>query len=328
MEGIVCNNLTKIYKKEKREEGFWNSVKHFIKKKYEYIRALDKISFEIEKGRVVGILGPNGAGKTTLMKILSGVLYPTEGEVKVEGFVPFKREKNFLRKITLFTGQRGFLSLTIWDLPPVDGFNLIRELYKIPGDDFKKRLDLFIEILNLGSVIHTPLRTLSLGERTKVELAASLLHFPEYVFLDEPTIGMDVVSQKNIWDFLKEYVKMNNATLLLTSHYIRDIEEVCEDLLVISHGRIIYKGSTEGIINKFFNKKRVEIKAEYIPADFSCTFPVEVSGDTISFEVESREARNLITEIIKKVEVVDISIKEPSLEEVIRILFGGDNELH
>jgi len=186
MNGIHIVNLYKYYKSEKRKEGLKGAIRSLYKREYKEVRAIDGVSLDISSGEMVGLIGPNGAGKTTLMKLLSGVLYAEKGQIEIDGFVPFRRKKEFLRNITLFTGQRSFLSIAIWDLPPVDGYELLRHIYGIERDTFKERLSFFVELLKAEELIHKPLRKLSLGERTKVELIASMIHFPSYVFLDEP----------------------------------------------------------------------------------------------------------------------------------------------
>ena len=205
----------KSYKVEQVEAGLWGAIKSLFKRKYEKVVAIDGITLSISKGEMVGLIGPNGAGKTTFVKILSGVLYPDSGSVTIDGFKPFKRDKKFLEKIALFTGQRGFLSTIIWDIEPREGYELIREIYNIDRYTFKTRLTKLIELLEAGEIVNKPLRKLSLGERTKVELIGAILHNPEYIFLDEPTIGLDLLSQKNLWDFIKTYIKRQVPRSLL-----------------------------------------------------------------------------------------------------------------
>jgi len=201
MQGIQVYDLRKSYKVEQVEAGLWGSIKSLFKRKYESVTALDGVTLSISRGEMVCLIGPNGAGKTTFVKILSGVLYPDSGTVMIDGFIPFKRDKRFLQKIALFTGQRGFLSTIIWDIEPREGYELIREIYGIDKNTFNKRLKKLTELLEAEEIVNKPLRKLSLGERTKVELIGAILHYPEYVFLDEPTIGLYLLSQKNLWDF-------------------------------------------------------------------------------------------------------------------------------
>lgn len=321
MPDIYIDDLRKFYKKEMRDKGLKGAVKSIVKRKYEKIKAIDGISLSISKGEMVGLMGPNGAGKTTLMKLLSGVLYPDAGIVKVGKYIPTERNPEFLRSITFFAGQRGFLSATIWDLPPMDGYELIREIYGISKEDFHERLNFFVEMLSVEKLIQTPLRKLSLGERTKIELIGALLHFPKFVFLDEPTIGLDVVSQKILWDFFKEYNQRLGATLIISSHYIRDMEELGERIIILNKGKILYDGKKDKISSQIVNKKYIKIKFTTLPEKFPFK-NVKKDRNIISFEIEKDEVNRTIDRINSIDGIIDIEITEPPLEDVIRKLFS------
>jgi ABC-2 type transport system ATP-binding protein len=236
VSGVVhVAGLTKVFRVPEREGGLRASLRGLVRRRWREVRAVDGISFEIEPGEVVGFLGPNGAGKTTTLKMLSGLLYPTGGEVTVLGHVPSKRERDYLRRMTLVMGNRNQLQ---WDLPALDSFELNRAIYRLPRDDFTRTRDELIELLDIGDLVRKPVRNLSLGERMKVEVVGSLLHLPQVLFLDEPTIGLDVTMQKRIRTFVAEYNTRYGATVLLTSHYMADVEALCKRVIVIHHGQI------------------------------------------------------------------------------------------
>ncbi|RKY99430.1 MAG: hypothetical protein DRQ10_06200 [Candidatus Hydrothermota bacterium] len=324
---VEVTDLVKVYRKEKREAGLKGALKSLFSRKYEEIRALDGISFEVQQGEMVGLVGPNGAGKTTTMKILCGVLYPTSGTVRVLGFTPTDRHPEFLKNISLFMGQRGFLSITIWDLPPIDGYEFIRSIYEIDRAEFKRRLDFFVEMLGISELIDTPLRKLSLGERTKVELVAALIHYPKVVLLDEPTIGLDIVSQKRLRDFLKAFNHESGATVIITSHYMRDVEDLGKRLIVLHKGRILYDGAREEIVQKLSKTKSIKVKI--VPNgstfDFSKFGKVLYTGDSeVLLEVENEKVRNTAKTLLDLDFVIDISIEETPLEDILREVFTDE----
>ena len=234
----------KVFDVPERDEGLKAATKSLVRRKTREVRAVDGISFEIAPGEIVGFLGPNGAGKTTTLKMLSGLLYVSGGEARVLGHVPSKRERDFLRRISLVMGNRNQLQ---WDLPALDSFELNRSIYQIPRPDFLALRDELIELLEVGDLVRKPVRQLSLGERMKVEIVGSLLHRPQVLFLDEPTIGLDVTMQKRIRAFVADYNRRFGATVLLTSHYMADVEALCKRVVVIHHGRILYDGALSGL---------------------------------------------------------------------------------
>lgn len=254
---VIVKNLSRTFKSYEKEVGLTNAIKSLFHRKWKTVSAVDNISFEIEAGEFVGFLGPNGAGKTTTLKILSGILQPSCGTIEVGGFIPFERKPDFKKRISLVMGQKTQL---IWDLPAADTFELHRDMYELDAKIWRKLKDELIELLNLNHVINTPVRQLSLGERMKCEIIVSLLHQPEILFLDEPTIGLDVVSQKNLWEFLRDYQKRNNTTILLTSHYMQDISNLCKRVIVINKGKIIFDDPLEELIELTQPDKKVIIK--------------------------------------------------------------------
>jgi ABC-2 type transport system ATP-binding protein len=245
---VHVDALTKIFRVPEREAGLRASVRALVRRKHRDVRAVDSISLEIDQGEVVGFLGPNGAGKTTTLKMLSGLLYPTSGDATVLGHVPSKREREFLRRITLVMGNRNQLQ---WDLPALDSFELNRAIYRIPRPDFTPLRDELIELLDVGDLVRKPVRNLSLGERMKVEIVGSLLHRPKVLFLDEPTIGLDITMQKRIRSFVAEYNRRYEATVLLTSHYMADVEALCKRVIVIHHGQILFDGQLARLGDRF-----------------------------------------------------------------------------
>ena len=257
MSAVVCvHQLSKTYVVSEREAGLGAALKSLVHRKTRQVKAVDQISFEIRQGEVVGFLGPNGAGKTTTLKMLSGLLYPTQGEATVLGAVPSKRDAAYLRQITLVMGQRNQL---IWDIPAADSFELSRAIYRIPRPIYRETFDELVELLDLGPLLSKPVRNLSLGERMKCEVAGALLHRPKVLFLDEPTIGLDVIAQRRIRAFLKEYNARHDATVLLTSHYMADVEALCKRVIIIHHGHLVYDGELARLGEQFIAYKTIII---------------------------------------------------------------------
>ena len=256
-ESVVhVSELTKVFKVPEREAGLRAAAKSLFHRETRDVRAVNAVSFEIGPGEVVGFLGPNGAGKTTTLKMLSGLLFPTSGEARVLGHVPSRREKDYLRQMTLVMGNRNQLQ---WDLPAMDSFELNRAIYRLTREDFVAIRDEMIELLDIGDLVRKPVRQLSLGERMKVEVVGSLLHRPQVLFLDEPTIGLDVTMQKRIRGFIAEYNRRYGATVLLTSHYMADVVALCRRVIVIHHGRIMFDGNLSGLSDRFAAYKTIEV---------------------------------------------------------------------
>ena len=253
---IDVAGLTKVFNVPEREAGLRASVKSLFRRKTRDVTAVDAISFEIGRGEVVGFLGPNGAGKTTTLKMLSGLLYPSSGEARVLGHIPSKRQSDYLRQMTLVIGNRNQLQ---WDLPALDSFELNRAIYRLQRDEFLKTRDELIGLLDIDDLVRKPVRNLSLGERMKVEVVGSLLHLPRVLFLDEPTIGLDVTMQKRIRSFIAEYNRRHGATVLLTSHYMADVVALCKRVIVIHHGRILFDGALSALSDRFAAYKTIEV---------------------------------------------------------------------
>lgn len=319
---IKVHNLKKYFKVTQKREGFAASIGSLFKREYREVKAVDRISFEIKVGEMVAFLGPNGAGKTTTLKMLSGILYPTAGEVKVLGFIPQKRQPEFQKQISFVMGQKNQLW---WDLPPTDTFLLNKDIYKIPSKQYNSILDELTDLLEVKDILSTPVRKLSLGQRMKCELIASLLHQPTVIFLDEPTIGLDIVVQKKIRAFLKEYNKKHNATIILTSHYMDDVKEICDRVILISHGRKVYDDQIKKLISEYANEKylRVDFNEEINKKDLNGIGKiVEFDGFRAMISVPQQEHAKRVAELLTKFQVDNIDIQEVDLEDIIIRLFS------
>ncbi len=322
---IEVSHLTKQYSVVKKEEGLMGSLRSLVSRRSEIVTAVNDVSFTIDKGELVGFIGPNGAGKTTTLKCLSGLLYPTRGTVSVLGHAPFNRDKDFLKRISLVMGQKNQLW---WDLPAAETFVLNREIYEIPQDQYHKTLGALTDLLDVGTLLHVPVRKLSLGERMKMELIAALIHRPQVLFLDEPTIGLDVVMQKKMRDFLKEYNATYKSTILLTSHYMEDVRQLAKRVIIIDHGSLLYDGKLDSLVKKFAKYKTLSIVLDsYVPpAQFS------LIGEVISYDFPRivirvpRNASNVAAaQILEKFPVEDLTIEEPDMEDIIRDVFTKES---
>ena len=281
---------------------------------------MDGISFDLVPGEVVGFLGPNGAGKTTTLKMLSGLLHPTAGEVTVLGYVPWRRDRAFLRQITLVMGQRNQL---VWDIPAIDSFELNRAIYRIPTLDYVQTLNELTELLDLGPLLRKPVRNLSLGERMKCEIAAALLHRPQVVFLDEPTIGLDVTMQRRIRAFIGEYNRRFGATVLLTSHYMADVEALCRRVVVIHHGRLLFDGELADLVQQFTAHKTIVVQLEDCRADLrSYGEVVSCSDGSFTLRVPKAETAQVTERLLADLPVIDLLVEDPPIEEVIDNVFS------
>jgi ABC-2 type transport system ATP-binding protein len=321
MAAIEARDLTKVYRTYKKERGLWGSVKGLVRRRMDETRAVDSVSFQIEEGEFVGFLGPNGAGKTTVLKMLSGLLNPTSGEARVLGFVPWERKNELKRQFSLLMGQKNALW---WDLPAQESLELNRAIYGIDRDRFNKVVGGLAELLEVEDKMNVMVRELSLGERMKMELISALIHQPRILFLDEPTIGLDVVSQKRVREFLRVYNQEHRIVTLLTSHYMQDIEELTHRVLIIDHGRIFFDGPLNQIIDRFSGHKVITLTFDkQRTRDFS-TFGEVVEQTPVSVQLKVPRAK--VTEIsrhlLEACDVTDISVQELPVEEVIRQLFG------
>jgi ABC-2 type transport system ATP-binding protein len=305
----------------KRPPGFAAAMKSLVHRKYEIAKAVDGVTFTIERGERVGFLGPNGAGKTTTLKVLSGLLHPTSGEVQVEGHVPYKRETALLETITLVMGQKSQL---IWDLPPSETYAMNRAVFDVPNAQFNETLKELTELLDLGPLIDKPTRQLSLGERMKCELAAALLHRPKTLFLDEPTIGLDVAMQLVIRDFIRSYNQRHDATVLLTSHYMDDVVALCPRIIVIDRGKLIHDGDLRALIKTMDPDKRVSFTLKNGVTDDELARLGTVlarDGQRLTLRVTEREIPPVIGHLLG-LQAADLAIEDPPLEEILRVMFG------
>ncbi len=321
MPAIEARNLTKTYRTYRKERGLWGSVKGLVKRHYVETRAADDVSFQIEEGEFVGFLGPNGAGKTTVLKMLSGLLNPTSGEAQVLGFVPWERRNEMKRQFSLLMGQKNALW---WDLPAQESLELNRAIYGIDRNRFAKVVGGLTELLEVQDKMNVMVRELSLGERMKMELISALIHEPRVLFLDEPTIGLDVVSQKRVREFLRVYNKEHRIVTMLTSHYMQDIEELCHRVIIIDHGKIFFDGPLSDIIDRFSGSKILSLTfAKPVTRDFS-SFGEVVEQTPVSVQLKVPRARVTETcrQLLDACDVSDINVQEIPVEEVIRQLFG------
>jgi ABC-2 type transport system ATP-binding protein len=320
-ESVVhVNELTKIFKVPEREAGLRAAAKSLIRRKTRDVHAVEGISFDIEPGEVVGFLGPNGAGKTTTLKMLAGLLYPTSGEARVLGHVPSRREKDYLRRMTMVMGNRNQLQ---WDIPALDSFELNRAIYRLRREDYLSMRDELVELLDVGDLVRKPVRNLSLGERMKVEIVGSLLHRPLVLFLDEPTIGLDVTMQKRIRTFVAEYNKRHGATVLLTSHYMADVEALCKRVIVIHHGRILFDGDLSSLANEFAAYKTIGVVLENGDARLDeYGEVVHRDGDRATLRVPKADTSRVAARLLSEHEVLDLTIEEPPIEDVIEMVFA------
>ncbi len=316
---IHIRDLHKTYIVSKREGGVRAALASLVHPKKEEVRAVDGISFDLDPGEIVGFLGPNGAGKTTTLKMLSGLLHPTSGELSVLGFVPWKRDRDFLRQITLVMGQRNQL---VWDIPAIDSFELNRAVYRVPAADFRKTLDELTQLLELGPLLKKPVRNLSLGERMKCEVAAALLHRPQVVFLDEPTIGLDVTMQRRIRAFIAEYNRRHGATVLLTSHYMADVVALSRRVIVIHHGKLLFDGDLSSLVERFTAHKTIVVTLGDCTADLSGYGEVVSCTDgDVTLRVPKAETARVTGRLLADCPVLDLTVEDPPIEEVIDLVF-------
>jgi ABC-2 type transport system ATP-binding protein len=319
---VHIKDLTKTYTVVERDAGMRAALRSLVHRHREEIPAVNGISFDLEPGEIVGFLGPNGAGKTTTLKMLSGLLHPTSGELSVLGFSPWRREKAFLRQITLVMGQRNQL---VWDIPPADSFELNRAIYRIPEADYRRIVNELTDMLDLSFLLRKPVRNLSLGERMKCEIAAAFLHRPRMVFLDEPTIGLDVTMQRRIRAFIAEYNRRYSATVLLTSHYMADVEALCRRVIVIHHGRLLYDGDLSDLVERFTAHKIVSVRLEDCDADLSPYGEVLSCADGLAtLRVPKSETARVTGRLLADLTVVDLTVEDPPIEEVIERVFAQE----
>lgn len=307
-EMINVQGIKKYYKIAKRDKGVSASLRHLFNRKYEIRKAVDDVSFSIRRGEIVGFIGPNGAGKSTTIKILSGILYPDAGSVNSKGFIPYRQRKQYVKNIGVVFGQKTQLN---WDLPLIESFELMKFIYRIPQEKYERNLQLFSELLDMEDFINQPVRQLSLGQRMRGDIVAALLHSPEIVFLDEPTIGLDVVAKEKIREFIRYINEKEQTTIIFTTHDMQDIEKVCERLIIIDQGKKIYDGSIEQIKNRYANSKTIEILLANDEKEIQ------------TFDLNEAPLNTVMENLFAQKNIKDISICEPEIDGIIRDIYEG-----
>ncbi len=313
---IIVQDLSKTYRVPEREPGLRASLKSLYRKTYREVLAVKAISFRIEAGERVGFIGPNGAGKTTTLKMLAGLLHPSGGEARVDGFTPWQRKPDYLRQIAMVLGNKSQL---MWDIPAHDTFRVLAEIYHVPASQFDATLGELVDLLDLGDLLSRPVRNLSLGERMKCELAASLIHHPAVLFLDEPTLGLDVSMQRRLRQFIAEYNHRHNATVILTSHYMADVVELCPRVILIHHGELLYDGPLAGLSEKLAPFKLIRLALSEPAGD---NLPEEAhvvsqENGSLTLRVNRRETAAITAQLLRTLPVVDLSVEDPPIETVI-----------
>jgi ABC-2 type transport system ATP-binding protein len=320
---IEVEALSKTFQVPEREGGFSAAVGSFFRRRYRDVNAVQQVSFQIGSGEIVGFLGPNGAGKTTTLKMLSGLLHPSGGQARVLGFTPWDRKADFLRSITLVMGQRNRLS---WDIPAADSFLLNQAIYGLSDAEYRRTLDELDELLDLAPIMRKPVRNLSLGERMKCELAAGLLHRPTVLFLDEPTIGLDISSQARIRGFLRDYNQRTGATILLTSHYMADVTALCERIIMIHHGQLKYDGGIAELSRRIAPVKLIGVAlCDGVPADLSPYGTLMPNGHNHGkqrIQVQADQVADITARLLSDLPVQDLTIEDPPIEDVIERAFN------
>jgi ABC-2 type transport system ATP-binding protein len=324
---IKVENLTKTFQRQKRQQGLWGAVQGLFSREYEFKTAVDNISFEVERGEVVGYIGPNGAGKSTTIKMLIGILVPTSGHVEVRGLVPYKNRIENAKRMGVVFGQRTQLW---WDIPVSESLNLMRYMFKIPDQQYHANLELFSEILDLKEFIHVPVRQLSLGQRMRADICAALLHNPDILYLDEPTIGLDVVAKENIRRFIREINQERNTTVILTTHDMSDIEKLCSRVMVIDRGHIIYDGGLQQLKELYGTEETLTVETEDDIPDFSSLYTLgiqEVSQEankvSVRYDRKKINSTSIIQWIMERCKVKDFVVRETEIDEVIRKMYLG-----
>ncbi len=317
---IVVTDLRKVYRVPEREAGLGAAIGSLFRRRYQDVLAVDAITFTVQPGEMVGLIGPNGAGKTTTLKMLCGLLHPSSGEARVAGFVPWQREHAYLRRISMVLGNK---SQMLWDIPPLDSFRVLSEIYRVPPAEFQQTRDELIDLLEMQSIINKPVRNLSLGERMKCELVAGLLHRPSVLFLDEPTLGLDVSMQLRLRRFLADYNQRHGVTVILTSHYMADVMALCPRVILIHHGRLLYDGELSGLAQRLapFKLLRVTLRDdgqalndEVLPQDAEIT---ERSANQLTLRVSRSAAPAITAQLLQTLPVIDLEVADPPIEAVI-----------
>ncbi|MFN0072925.1 MAG: ATP-binding cassette domain-containing protein [Chloroflexota bacterium] len=319
---IVVEHLSKQYRVHKKPPGLVASLRSLFQREYQEVQAVSDVSFSLDQGELVGFLGPNGAGKTTTLKMLSGLLHPSAGTASVLGHEPWRREPRFQRRFSLVMGQKNQLW---WDLPAIESFLLNKEIYGVPDAEFRATLDELVALLGLDSLLQIQVRRLSLGERMKCELAAALIHQPDVLFLDEPTIGLDVLMQHALRDFIRAYNQRRQSTIILTSHYMADVKELCDRVIIISQGKLIYDGRLDAIVERYTDERDVTatFHAPVAESDLATLGEVvEYRGERVTLRVPRAQLAERTSALLARFPVNDLSVAEPDVEEVIRKVFS------
>lgn len=327
MSIIKFNQISKEFKISIREKGVWGAIKGLFKRKYKIVNALKNVSYEVNEGDIVGYIGPNGAGKSTTIKIMSGILNPTSGECEIDGYIPWKNRKEYVKNIGVVFGQRSQLW---WDVPIIESFELLKDIYKIPNDTYKQNLELLCKTLNLDELLMRPLRQLSLGQKMKCELAGALLHKPKILFLDEPTIGLDAVTKLAVRDFIKYINKEWGTTVILTTHDMNDIEALTNKIILIGRGEILYNGSFNAIKEKYGSVKTIKVKFSNAIENIELDGYDVISHDKNTAVLKNKEgttfhAKDFISKLSEKYDVVDFSVEPISVDEVLAHLYKDYN---
>ena len=326
---INVRNLSKSFEISSKVPGLKGTIKHFFKRETKSLKVISDISFEIKEGEIVGFLGANGAGKTTILKMLCGLIYPSEGSIIVAGYLPFRRKENFLKKITLIMGQKQQL---IWDLPPIESFYLNASIYDLDKFEAKRRIKKLSDMLEIDSELYIPVRKLSLGQRMKSELLAALIHEPNILFLDEPTLGLDINAQRNLRKFLQKYNKETNATICLTSHYMKDITSLCKRVICVHKGSISYDGKLDVLLKRLSPIKEISIvcrsEEDAIQLKNSGFSVKNISRNEITIKVENKSITTSLKTILNNFDIEDLYINEPPIDEIIgKILLKKDYDI-
>jgi len=325
MSIIEVSNLSKIYPVAIKEPGFKGTLSHFFQRKYRQIKAVEGVSFTLNQGEIVGFLGPNGAGKTTTLKMLTGLIHPSSGNVQVAGYTPYRRQKSFLNKISLVMGQKQQL---LWDLPALESLKINAAIYNIPDKVFKTRLDELATMLSLEEQLTQPIRKLSLGQRMKAELLAALIHHPQILFLDEPTLGLDVNAQAAVREFLRDYNTRYQSTIILTSHYMADITALCPRILIINQGILVYDGELDKLLKSFadYRQVKIDLVSPLERKDLEKYGEISsIEGKEVCFSIPFAKLTSTITLLLEELDILDFSVQDPPVEEIISHLFTQGN---
>ena len=325
MSFIEVKNISKEFKVNKRSAGIPGMIANMFVPKFEIKKAVNDLSFTIEKGEMVGFIGPNGAGKSSTIKMLSGILCPDKGSISVAGYIPYKQRKAYVGNIGVVLGQKSQLQ---WDLPVIDSFELLRAIYRIPEEKYKKNLERFTEMLDMKGFINQPVRQLSLGQRMRSDIVASLLHSPEIVFFDEPTIGVDIIGKETIRSFIKELNEQDKVTMIFTTHDMQDIEQTCKRIIIIDKGSLMYDGSLQEIRSKYGTTRRLiaEFNEETVVAPIKNVIIEDLKDRKVSFTFDNNvvDVNKLMHEVLEKYSVHDVTVAEPEIESIIQKMYNGE----